>query len=67
MHDATLREGEKIVCINTENVPEVPDRRIEALEQEETERLLPCFLRRTSKFIQDEKTPGERVLEPAAS
>ena len=67
MYDTTLADGEKVVFINTENVAEVPDRRVRALEQEETERLLPCFLRRTSEFIQDEKTPGEPVLEPAAS
>ena len=67
MADATLADGEKLVFIKTANVPEVPDRRIGALEQEETERLVPCFLRRTSEFIQDEKTPGEPVLEPAAS
>ena len=67
MDDATLADGEELVFIKTKNVPEVPDRRIGTLEQEEAERLLPCFLRRTSEFIQDEKTPGEPVLEPAAS
>lgn len=67
MDEATLADGEELVFVKVKFVPEVAERRMECLQEEELERLLPCFLRRTSEFIADEATPGEPALEPAAS